>query len=82
MLIIASTDLQKEIVDGERVSSMLCSKTDSWEIYFERSAFYFLFLSFHIVLKEQPSVKLMCFCSAGKGRSHHQGVLRKKLPLD
>lgn len=33
--------------------------------------------------KKSRSVRLtLLFCSAGEGRSHHQGVLRQKLPLD
>lgn len=68
MLIIASTDLQKEIVEGERVRShTLRSKTGSWVFYFQRSGFRFPFLSSRVRWERKSrSVRLtLLFCFAG-----------------
>lgn len=55
MLIIASTDLQKEIVEGERVSHTLCSKTDSWGFILKGASFVFHFSRLACAEKQQPS---------------------------
>lgn len=85
MLIIASTDLQKEIVEGERVRSHTQrSKTDRWVFFiFNKAAFvsHFPRLAYGGEKSSSARLTLLC-CSAGEGRSHHQGVLRQKLPLD
>lgn len=64
MLIIASTDLQKEIVEGERVSHMLRSKSDSWGFILKGAAFvsHFSRLAYGEILQPSVTELFVLFC--------------------